>query len=378
MSAKTLDQSVFVGLPVEYRWAVVNKFGGANALNFDPKLIEVGGDVYWDILVSGGRRCLGNGYDTTDWQNSLIERQDVPTAADIDWSRQDVPAGATHFMQHPTALSFYRSGGDVWEGYHSKKREWYVLKNTGDFFYENLLEMPLTKPTPQVDWSAAPAGATHYNTSSGAFFKRLDSGLVQVFAKTAGEWASLGAYTVFDLESSTCTVKRPESIHDVARSIEAARVAEKSGNRCATCTANICSVIDDCYAQRAKEESARIEERACMPWPDGDPRYFETSDCYESLAVKVCADQPAAQVIDPPVLGNQSGRDAVNNPAHYTTGGIECIDAMQAMLSREEFIGYLRGNIFKYQWRYKHKNGVEDLRKADWYAQRLIRVEGEK
>ena len=62
-------------------------------------------------------------------------------------------------------------------------------------------------------------------------------------------------------------------------------------------------------------------------------------------------------------------KNAVNNPPHYTTGGIECIDAMQAMLSREEFIGYLRGNIFKYQWRYKHKNGVEDLRKADWYAQ---------
>lgn len=70
---------------------------------------------------------------------------------------------------------------------------------------------------------------------------------------------------------------RKESIHDVARSIEAARVAEKSGNRCATCTANICSVIDDCYAQRAKEGSARVEEQACMPWPDGDARYFETS-----------------------------------------------------------------------------------------------------
>ncbi len=70
-------------------------------------------------------------------------------------------------------------------------------------------------------------------------------------------------------------------------------------------------------------------------------------------------------------------RDAVNNPEHYKTGGIECIDAMQAMLSDEEFIGYLRGNIFKYQWRYKHKNGVEDLRKADWYAQRLVELEAE-
>ena len=80
-----------------------------------------------------------------------------------------------------------------------------------------------------IDWSRqdVPEGATHYNTSSGAFFKRLDSGLVQVFAETAGEWASLGAYTVFDLESSTCTIKRPESITDIARSIEAARIEEQ-------------------------------------------------------------------------------------------------------------------------------------------------------
>jgi len=60
---------------------------------------------------------------------------------------------------------------------------------------------------------------------------------------------------------------------------------------------------------------------------------------------------------------------------HYANFSIECIDAMQAMLSREEFIGYVRGNIFKYQWRYKLKNGVEDLKKAQWYQNKLIEVE---
>jgi len=74
----------------------------------------------------------------------------------------------------------------------------------------------------------------------------------------------------------------------------------------------------------------------------------------------------------------QVEKDAVNNPSHYTTGGIECIDAMQAMLSRDEFIGYLRGNVFKYQWRYQHKNGIEDLKKARWYANRLIELESGK
>ena len=75
------------------------------------------------------------------------------------------------------------------------------------------------------------------------------------------------------------TADKPESIHDVARSIEAARVAEKSGNRCATCTANICSVIDDCYAQRAKEESARIEEQSERTYP----HYFKDVSAVDAI-----------------------------------------------------------------------------------------------
>ena len=163
MNLKKLTQAVFQGLPVEYQWAGVQASGFAFVSKRKPIISEV-----CDFLrfcdphsLSADFKVLSIQMDATDWQNSLIERQDVPTAADIDWSK-------------------------------------------------------------------APEGATHYNTSSGAFFKRLDSGLVLVSSETAGEWASLGAYTVFDLESSTCTIKRPESIHDVARSIEAARAAEKS------------------------------------------------------------------------------------------------------------------------------------------------------
>ena len=64
--------------------------------------------------------------------------------------------------------------------------------------------------------------------------------------------------------------------------------------------------------------------------------------------------------------------DNVNSPSHYNTGGIECFDAMQAMLTREEMIGYLRGNSFKYRWRFRHKGGAEDLRKAEWYEKKLL------
>jgi len=64
--------------------------------------------------------------------------------------------------------------------------------------------------------------------------------------------------------------------------------------------------------------------------------------------------------------------DRVNNPIHYGQGKIECIEYIQDSLTREEFIGYLRGNIAKYNHRWRYKNGVEDLKKAQWYHNRLI------
>lgn len=66
--------------------------------------------------------------------------------------------------------------------------------------------------------------------------------------------------------------------------------------------------------------------------------------------------------------------DVVNKPKHYNQGNIECIDAIEAMLTHEEFVGYLRGNSLKYRWRFRYKNGVEDLRKAEWYEKRLLKV----
>jgi len=64
--------------------------------------------------------------------------------------------------------------------------------------------------------------------------------------------------------------------------------------------------------------------------------------------------------------------DLVNHPPHYTQGGIECIDAIRASMSKEQFLGYCKGNSLKYQWRYEAKGGVEDLKKAKWYLDRMI------
>ena len=64
--------------------------------------------------------------------------------------------------------------------------------------------------------------------------------------------------------------------------------------------------------------------------------------------------------------------DMVNHPPHYNQGGIETIEAIKAALG-DGFSAYLTGNILKYLWRYKHKNGVEDIKKAQFYLNRLVK-----
>lgn len=60
---------------------------------------------------------------------------------------------------------------------------------------------------------------------------------------------------------------------------------------------------------------------------------------------------------------------------HYDKYEIKPIDAMRDWLSDEEYRGALRFNFFKYAIRYQDKNGLEDLKKADWYLQELIEFE---
>lgn len=69
---------------------------------------------------------------------------------------------------------------------------------------------------------------------------------------------------------------------------------------------------------------------------------------------------------------NHSGtpNDNVNNPAHYTAGGIETLDYIKAKVS--DYPSYAVGNILKYVSRYEHKNGIEDLKKAQFYLNDLV------
>ena len=72
------------------------------------------------------------------------------------------------------------------------------------------------------------------------------------------------------------------------------------------------------------------------------------------------------------VTPSPSAADTVNNPAHYASGDIECIDAIKAQMTPDQFAGYLRGNVVKYLWRYEQKGGAESLAKGEWYLKRLI------
>ena len=67
-----------------------------------------------------------------------------------------------------------------------------------------------------------------------------------------------------------------------------------------------------------------------------------------------------------------SSNDPVNHPSHYTQGGIECIRAIEASMSAEEFQGYCKGNAMKYLWRYRNKGkALEDLEKSEFYLHEL-------
>lgn len=64
--------------------------------------------------------------------------------------------------------------------------------------------------------------------------------------------------------------------------------------------------------------------------------------------------------------------DMVNHPQHYADScSIECIDAMQVTFGTKDLAKYCTINAYKYLWRYKNKNGAEDLKKAEWYLNKF-------
>lgn len=69
--------------------------------------------------------------------------------------------------------------------------------------------------------------------------------------------------------------------------------------------------------------------------------------------------------------------DCVNHPAHYENGKYECYEVFNTNFGDTMTKGFTIGNVFKYLWRFRAKNGVEDLKKARWYLDKAIELYSE-
>lgn len=84
------------------------------------------------------------------------------------------------------------------------------------------------------------------------------------------------------------------------------------------------------------------------------------------------SDEELSVVYEPADLLSQ---DVVNHPSHYTNGKVECIDAIEsATVGKTGIEAVCVANVIKYLWRYEDKNGLEDIKKAQWYLNKLIEV----
>ena len=79
-----------------------------------------------------------------------------------------------------------------------------------------------------------------------------------------------------------------------------------------------------------------------------------------------------------PTRYKEQSADNVNHPSHYETGKFECIDAMIETQGIEAAKHFCICNAFKYIWRHNGKNGVEDIKKARWYIDKYLELEGEQ
>jgi hypothetical protein len=122
-----------------------------------------------------------------------------------------------------------------------------------------------------------------------------------------------------------------------------------------------------------RNENRYFDSTVEMIW-----KAFQAGANYQSspLAPSPCMD---GVDVDQFVEGIMEARGRTSdpvNPSHYKQGGIECIEAIKAATG-DAFVGYVWGNVLKYLWRWPKKGGVDDLKKARWYLDRLIKEAGE-
>jgi hypothetical protein len=125
------------------------------------------------------------------------------------------------------------------------------------------------------------------------------------------------------------------------------------------------SVRKSCYTCKNYRQGGFCENSAKC---GEDMEYWEISEVYrEAETVPVVTEHAEPE------------HDAVSKPKHYNQGGIECIEALKAATTRLTGIeAVCTANAIKYLWRWRDKNGAEDIRKAIWYCERLLKEIGDE
>lgn len=117
-----------------------------------------------------------------------------------------------------------------------------------------------------------------------------------------------------------------------------------------------------------KETDEYTDTYACVFDEMSDDMLEKCYNWYKELDLAACENAEAKCCEVGP------DNDMVNHPSHYNQGGIECIDAIKAAtVSKTGIEAVCTANAIKYLWRYEEKNGIEDVKKARWYIDRLIK-----
>ena len=134
-----------------------------------------------------------------------------------------------------------------------------------------------------------------------------------------------------------------------------------------------CNNIDDCdncelMKKYDKDTSEFTDQYSCIFHKMSDDMLNKCYNWYKEL------DQASCENAEGSCCDKESNVDMVNHPTHYTQGGIECIDCIKsATVGKVGIEAFCVGNAIKYLFRYEEKNGIEDVKKARWYIDRLIK-----
>ena len=141
------------------------------------------------------------------------------------------------------------------------------------------------------------------------------------------------------------------------------------------CYCNSMDDCDDCELMKKydRDTSEFTDQYSCIFHKMSDDMLNKVYNWYKEL------DPAACENTEGECCDKEPDIDMVNHPSHYTQGGIECIDCIKsATVGKVGIEAFCVGNAIKYLFRYEEKNGIEDVKKARWYIDRLIKELEEK